>query len=951
MRNLKKVLALVIAFSMMLSVVAFASYNDVAADAEYAGAVELLSALEIIKGDDLGNFNPDNTITRAEMAAIVCRAKGLESAANGAKGFTAFNDVAADHWASGYVNLASQNGIINGYGDGNFGPEDTVTYEQAVKMLVCALGFEPMAATKGGFPTGYLVVANTYGVTEGVTASVEAPRKTVAQLVYNALSTPMMDQTAFGADAEYEIFDGKKNRDYKTLLTEMDIYIATGIVGAKEVDEINFMVMEASDDLEFVVEKDSDGNETFNETFNINGTNIADYQFQNVDVYVKKDARKDYYVLAVVGSAVGETFSLLSDDVKDVIYNDAEKKDKIVKVEYYVDPANSSKTKEIKVDIKQLAVNKSLDDAPTVSKIKDYVLGTDVELVFVENTGDTTYDVLVATKYTSALVDYVDADKDKIQIDGRTITFDFEDEDKDIILVDDAGNELTLADFAEDDVVAVVYSGTSIKDFGDYIKVVKLSNAVVTGTVDEAHSSNNEDYVVIDGTEYKVDESKGLGLAVGDEGSFYIGMTGKVIYFDGSAASKNYAYVIEAAISSSAFSSDKWQVKLLTEADGIVTYDLTDDANDAFVSYLDTNTDLDVDGKDNDDDEQWLFEGATDKGAAYRIVTYKTNAKGEIKSIAVADGSSVATSKTDIYNDRTQIIKGKTLEDDVVIFNVTGTKADDAYVTDISYLVDDSGYEGRVFSDVDGEACVMVVTAEDSVFAEEAGFAIVTKISTGKDANDEDVTKVSYVMDEVEGVAIFDGDEETADVKEGTDVPYTVDDLTVGSVFMFNANAEGVVSKYIVLGVMNNGAIVPSKTAGKVIVTSKEENEDVEIISGYIFNAKRAATSKGETLTLKDAEGKERVISVSKDSNKYTYNTAGRNVVIETEDFMAHDDMDYATINYKADEKGNLVTDDKGNYIEVSRDAASFVFVKMLDGAVVDIYGMAAEKKFDTEAK
>ena len=78
MRNLKKVLALVIAFSMMLSVVAFASFNDVAEDADYAGAVELLSALDIIVGDDLGNFNPGKTISRAEMAAIICRIKGLD---------------------------------------------------------------------------------------------------------------------------------------------------------------------------------------------------------------------------------------------------------------------------------------------------------------------------------------------------------------------------------------------------------------------------------------------------------------------------------------------------------------------------------------------------------------------------------------------------------------------------------------------------------------------------------------------------------------------------------------------------------------------------------------------------------------------------------------------------------------------------------------------------------
>ena len=284
MRNLKKVLALVIAFSMMLSVVAFASFNDVASDADYAGAVELLSALDIIVGDDLGNFNPDKTISRAEMAAIICRIKGLEASANAAKGATKFDDVAADHWASGYVNIANQNGVIAGYGDGKFGPEDEVTYEAAVKMVVCALGFEPMAAQKGGWPTGYLVVANTYKISEGVAGSTRAD---VATLVYNALSTPMMDQTIYGADAEFEILDGKKDRDYRTLLTDMDIYVATGIVmdTEKSEDVAYFVASEDSDDLEF--EKDEEYE------FEINGSNIADYQFQNVDVYVEKTARKD----------------------------------------------------------------------------------------------------------------------------------------------------------------------------------------------------------------------------------------------------------------------------------------------------------------------------------------------------------------------------------------------------------------------------------------------------------------------------------------------------------------------------------------------------------------------------------------------------------------------------------------------------------------------------------
>ena len=168
----------------------FAGYPDVDATADYADSVALLSALEILEGDEQGKFNPESTITRAEFAAVVCRALGLENNANSAAGATIFNDVAANHWATGYINLATQQGIVNGKGNGIFDPEGNVTYAEAVKMLVVALGFEPVAAAKGGYPTGYLAVANSIKMTAGIYGTgtnVPALRKTVAMLTANAI--------------------------------------------------------------------------------------------------------------------------------------------------------------------------------------------------------------------------------------------------------------------------------------------------------------------------------------------------------------------------------------------------------------------------------------------------------------------------------------------------------------------------------------------------------------------------------------------------------------------------------------------------------------------------------------------------------------------------------------------------------------------------------------------
>lgn len=928
MRNLKKVLALVLAFSMMFSVVAFANYADVDANADYAGAVELLSALDIIKGDDLGNFNPDNTITRAEYAAVVCRALGLENAANGAKGATQFVDVAADHWASGYINLATQNGIINGYGDGNFGPEDKVTYEQAVKMLVCALGFEPMAATKGGYPTGYLVVANQYKITAGVTATAEAPRKTVAQLVYNALSTPKMDQTSYGTDQKYEVLDGKNDRDYATLLTDMNIYIATGVVGEKDGEDINFALTENSDDYEFGMdgEKRSDGyaNVTTDLTFKINGSDIEKYEHQNVDVYVEKVSGK-YYVLAVVAADIGETFDLLSDDIKSITNNGSSG----IEIEYYDE---NNKTKTVKLDAnatiqfnKNTAVKNTTTNAgDNFDAFKAVIWDTradeskdDIELVLVENTGDSKYDTIVATQYFSTKVSSVEESKDKLVTDDGTITFKFDDEDVTTILEDVNGKAIELKDFAEDDVVAVVADTddySSFKNFTKYIRVINLGDNSVTGTVTSTSTKNGNKMVTIDGKDY-IDS---FGLAIDDEGTFYIGMTGKIIDFDGSAASKNYGFILEYADGSSSFDDGK-EVKLLTEKDGVVTYTFTSSANDAFKKYITDN----FGGA-----AKKLFGDFTDNKdtAAARLISFKTNAKGEIKEIKKAEGT-LNDVKEDKYKDSTQIIAKKTLEDDVIIFNLDKAEADDVYAADISYLVDDAEYTGYILNDKDGENSVFVITDGGTRFSDDVGLAIVTGIADKKDADGQDIKEVSYVQGEEEGTVIFDDDSNPADKKEETSAKYKyhLDDLDVGSVFAFNASSDGTVSDYVVIGKIVNGILdADTKTFG-------EFSEDNEFIFGYIANEKRANTTKGETVTIKGKGSKgaaiEQVISVSKStSNRYTYNDANsRNIVIDTEDFMS-EDTDYYTA---------ATTDKNGKTVPAE---ATFVFVRVVSGSVVDIY-------------
>lgn len=162
-------------------------FPDVPPDANYAEQINFIAELEIVKGDEQDNFNPDKTITRAEFATIMCRLLGAEDEAYKITK-SSFTDVPSTHWACGYVTKAVELGIVSGYGDGKFGPSDTLTYEQAVTILIRAWGYNDKALEQGGYPAGYVKVANDLGITKNTTVSDKAVlRGIVAVLIYNIL--------------------------------------------------------------------------------------------------------------------------------------------------------------------------------------------------------------------------------------------------------------------------------------------------------------------------------------------------------------------------------------------------------------------------------------------------------------------------------------------------------------------------------------------------------------------------------------------------------------------------------------------------------------------------------------------------------------------------------------------------------------------------------------------
>lgn len=200
MKKLSGILAAILLFASVFSGSVFAAvptFSDVTNETPYQKAIIALSSYGVINGYEEGGknlFKPENTITRAEYTTMLTRALGVDSVKVEGESFTD----TTKHYARYSIKTAADMGIVNGFEDNTFRPDQDVTYEQAIKMLVCALGYEPNAIAAGGWPIGYVIEAGQLGITNninGIAGTDPAPRGVIAQLFYAALDVKMQVET------------------------------------------------------------------------------------------------------------------------------------------------------------------------------------------------------------------------------------------------------------------------------------------------------------------------------------------------------------------------------------------------------------------------------------------------------------------------------------------------------------------------------------------------------------------------------------------------------------------------------------------------------------------------------------------------------------------------------------------------------------------------------------
>ncbi len=190
--KMKKILSAALVCASFLGMIPCtqAAYTDINEASDCYLSALRLQDMGIVNGYQDATFRPDNSITRAEFTKIVVCMMDKEDEAKTSAASSGFYDVLPGSWSAPYINYAVSKDILSGYSDGSFGPDRTISFAEALTILLRTLGYQE---TDVGYfwPNNYMNAALSLGMTSDMSFEKDTPltRATAAILTDRALFT------------------------------------------------------------------------------------------------------------------------------------------------------------------------------------------------------------------------------------------------------------------------------------------------------------------------------------------------------------------------------------------------------------------------------------------------------------------------------------------------------------------------------------------------------------------------------------------------------------------------------------------------------------------------------------------------------------------------------------------------------------------------------------------
>ena len=491
----KRILSLLVFTVMMFNVLSYAAElpADVY-DTEFENDVKILSSLGIVEVGEEGLFMPYSNITRAELAVMLKNLIRPESVSMG----SGYYDVADTHYASDAINYLTEQGYMSGYGDGMFMPDEKIRFYEMVKVAVSMLGYDRLADAEGGYPAGYLKIAQDIGILDDVSSDGEYINKgNISKVLVNLFD---INPVKLEFDGNNPVFITDENVTMINVLC--GIYKEKGIVSANE--NYSLMGNKAASEGRIVINS---------KEFIYNDG--EDFVGCNVDCYYSINDDDEFVVEAIIPT---------------------DRKNGIVKISavdiesyenYLIEFSDGdTKLKKVKYDNNTVFVYNGKSMELFKAEDLDFENGY---IEWIDNDSDNVAECIRIFEYYNMVVEFASEEKIVDKFDNAKL-IEYEKYES-IFVCDKFGNKMNITDI-KPGMVASVYKSNSSND--NIIKIV-LSEELVEGTVKSVNERDGIRYVVIDDTEYVVYSGyktyQGTGIALRDSGTYLMDADGKIVTF------------------------------------------------------------------------------------------------------------------------------------------------------------------------------------------------------------------------------------------------------------------------------------------------------------------------------------------------------------------------------------------------------------------------------------
>lgn len=555
---MKKLIALLTVTAMLaisvFQIPASAEFSDVGDTNPYKKAITTLSTLSVISGYDDNTFKPDGAITRAEFTKLVVFMLGLQDIE-----YTqyTFGDVDPTHWARNYIQTGYNRGIIAGFDDGTFKSEESVTYAQALKMVVCTLGYESFAlqlpdSEDSGWADKYIQEAGALGLTKGITGTEfygAASRGVVAQILYNALEIDMYESNGYGSVKTEKTLlnDYLKVKRLKGTLVGIDDDVTEDCTITLPEQYIDVLTAQGE---EVLIDYSS---------YTQQASTLTKYLGSTITLYYRQVSENDDRLLVNIDTETTKN-SVTEINSRDIGEYDG------ATLKYYESSSSKAKTLKLRADEiavryngKVVAADDSIDLADgsynrseALSEwlnpgSNNFIYGT---VSLTDNGGDGSYDMIQIYDYetivalsTPTTTDYRISDKitsgNYLILDPQSSSYEY--------TIKKDGADIPITSIAANDVVLYARS----LDGEQYTLIV--TNKTATGQITAISSSNNE--ITVGGQKYRlgdkcadyIRDKENKEIKTGASGTFYLDAFGTAVFGTiQEVAASPYAYITNA---------------------------------------------------------------------------------------------------------------------------------------------------------------------------------------------------------------------------------------------------------------------------------------------------------------------------------------------------------------------------------------------------------------------